>query len=259
MCIRQADNDGNHSPEERTVAVSFLADLWIYFNDKISINREDMASQIVKVMKRSARDRYRPLRTTALAQMFRLLEIMSREKNQYAPIIYRALAMSLVENHGDSSTREYIMFNFKQIFLTQAAIPVGFVVEPLVNQIQISEGTSYIFNSIDFDFFIACARHPKLQSQQAIPLCDVLAKVYLNNQSYARCAGRPLLMLISRYLNERGMRDFVSNKFVPAALSSLLTVEKNQSPSKSIRKNTKGKDKGVNRTLKKANIIDMIR
>lgn len=148
--------------------------------------REDLGNQILKVMKRASRDRFRPLRITALSQMFRLLDVFSKSKNSYAPSIYKAIAMSLVENHADSTTREYVMQNLEQIFDSQPTIPVGFVVEPLVNQLQMAEGVSYHYNSIDFQFFVSIAKHPKLQAQQAIPLIDLLAKIYLNDQSYAQ-------------------------------------------------------------------------
>lgn len=35
MCIRQSDNDGKHSPEERTASIAFMADLWVLFPDKV--------------------------------------------------------------------------------------------------------------------------------------------------------------------------------------------------------------------------------
>lgn len=185
MNVRQADNDGSHSPEERTVAVSFLADLWVLFAEKL-YQREDLADQIIKVFKRASRDRFRPLRITALAQLFRLLDLFSKKKNANAPSIYKAIAMSLVENHADSTTREFIMQNLEQVFESQPTIPVGFVVEPLVNQLQMAEGVSYHYNSIDFQFFSVIAKHPKLQAQQAIPLIDILAKIYLNDQAYSQ-------------------------------------------------------------------------
>ena len=269
MSVRQADNDGNYTPEERTAAVAFLADLWILFTDKL-FQREDLANQILKVLKRSSRDRYRPLRITALSQMFRLLDNFSKSKNTYAPSIYKAIAMSLVENHSDSTTREYIMQNLEQVFESQPTIPVGFVVEPLVNQLQIAEGVSYHYNSIDFEFFVVIAKHPKLHGQQAIPLIDILAKIYLNDQSYAQCCSRPLMMLISRFINDQGVRDFLV-KFLTVSLSMLLALEKGKGAKKvkipttmNMGKGKKGgketkEEKEINRSLKKTFIIEIAR
>ena len=227
MNVRQAENDGNHSAEERTAAVSFLTDLWILFTEKL-FQREDLGNQILRVMRRASRDRFRPLRITALSQMFRLLDVFSKTKNSYAPTIYKTLAMSLVENHADTTTREYIMSNLEQIFESQPTIPVGFVVEPLVNQLQMAEGVSYHYNSMDFQFFVTIAKHPKLLAQQAIPLIDILAKIYLNDQSYAQCCSIPLMMLISRFINDQSIRELLV-KFMTVSLSMLLALEKGKS------------------------------
>lgn len=269
MSVRQADNDGTHSPEERTVAITFLADLWLFFPDKL-YQREDLASQILKVFKRASRDKFRPLRLSALSQMFRLLEIFSRTKNSNAPSIYKALAMSLVENHSDSTTREYIIQNMEQIFESQPTIPVGFVVEPLVNQLQMAEGISYHYNSIDFQFFVVIAKHPKLHAQQAIPLIDILAKIYLNDQAYAQCCSKPLMMLITRFINDHGVGEFLV-KFLTVSLSMLLALEKGKGSKKvkiptTMNINAKPKaaketkeEKEVNRALKKTFIIEIAR
>lgn len=269
MNVRQADNDGNHSSEERTASIAFLADLWVLFTDKL-YQREDLANQMLKVFKRASRDKYRPLRITALSQMFRLLDTFSRTKNSYAPSIYKAIAMSLVENHSDATTREFIMQNLEQIFEIQPTIPVGFVVEPLVNQLQMAEGVSYHYNSVDFQFFVAIAKHPKLHAQQAIPLIDILAKIYLNDQSYAQCCSRPLLMLISRFVNDNGVREFLV-KFLTVSLSMLLALEKGKGNKKikipttmtinskpSNPKESK-EEKEINRSLKKTFIIEIAR
>lgn len=269
MNVRQADNDGSHSPEERTVAISFIADLWVLFPDKL-YQREDLADQIIKVFKRGSRDRYRPLRLTALAQLFRLLDSFSKRKNSYAPSIYKAIAMSLVENHADSTTREFIIQNLEQVFESQPTIPVGFVVEPLVNQLQMAEGISYHYNSIDFSFFITIAKHPKLLAQQAIPLIDILAKIYLNDQAYSQCCGKPLMMLISRFVNDNGVREFLV-KFLTVSLSMLLALEKGKGSKKvkiptTMNTNSKSaglkeskEEKEINRSLKKTFIIEIAR
>jgi len=267
--IRQADNNGSHSPEVRTASVCFLADLWVLFTEKL-YQREDLSGQILKVFKRASRDRFRPLRFSALSQMFRLLDVFSKTKNSYAPSIYKALAMSLVENHADSTTREYIMQNLEQIFETQPTIPVGFVIEPLVSQLQLAEGVSYHYNSIDFQFFITISKHPKLHSQQALPLIDILAKIYLNDQAYAQCCSRPLMMLISRFIKDNGVRDFLVN-FLTVSLSMLLALEKGKTGKKvkiptTMNINIKGKghkstkeEKEIDRTLKKTFIIEIAR
>ncbi len=37
LTTKQADNDGKHSPEERTAAIALAADLWTLFPDKLGL------------------------------------------------------------------------------------------------------------------------------------------------------------------------------------------------------------------------------
>ena len=47
----------------------------------------------------AARDKYKPMRLSTIAQMFRLLDNFSTTKNPSAPLLYKTLGHSLVENH----------------------------------------------------------------------------------------------------------------------------------------------------------------
>lgn len=57
------------------------------------------------MLKRGARDKHRPIRTVAVALMFKLLDKFSEDKNSSAPSIYKTLIYSLVENPNESSVR----------------------------------------------------------------------------------------------------------------------------------------------------------
>ncbi len=67
--------------------------------------------------------------------MFTLLETFTREKNSFAPLFFKTLTYTLVENHGDSESREFLQQNFMSFILQTPTIPVGIIVEPLVKQI----------------------------------------------------------------------------------------------------------------------------
>lgn len=86
------------------------------------------------MLKRGSKDKYRALRLCTLCQMFRLLYQFSQgdKKNNFAPQIYKNLAFSLVDNHSDTNTREYIMVNLCKVFEAYPKIPIGMIVEPAV-------------------------------------------------------------------------------------------------------------------------------
>lgn len=84
------------------------------------------------MLKRGARDRYKPIRTVAICELFRLLDKFSEEKNASAPAIYKTLIFSLVENPSDSMLRDIYFSNFIQLYEANPSIPVGLVIEPLI-------------------------------------------------------------------------------------------------------------------------------
>ena len=53
------------------------------------------------VYNKSVRDRVRTVKITTIAQMFKLLDKFSEEKNSSAPFIYKTLIFSLVEAPHD--------------------------------------------------------------------------------------------------------------------------------------------------------------
>jgi hypothetical protein len=108
------------------------------------------------------------IKTNALSQLFHLLELFSRERNPYAPIIYKTITFALVENHGDIHLREFVLNNFITVFGAIQTIPVGVLTEPLIKLISVSQGTTYIYQTFDFDYFLSVSRHPRLTIKTSI-------------------------------------------------------------------------------------------
>jgi hypothetical protein len=223
--VRQADNDGKHSYDERIAALTLLTEIWISFTSFID-KKEELANNVLSMLKRASRDKHKPIRTVAICQLFRLLDKFSEEKNNSAPSVYKTLIFSIVENPYDSTLRELFFVNFISLFEAHPTIPVGLLIEPLIKQIQVTEGVSYFFKIFDFDFFSFIAKHPKLNIQGAIPLTDMLAKVYLNEVVYSSAAAVPFIQACSRFIHDEQMQEFLI-KFETICLSMLMGLEKN--------------------------------
>jgi len=212
--IKQADMEAKNSPEERTTSLAYVCDLWVLFPDKIDA-RDDLKLQLVNLLKKLSLEKFRPLRIWANAQTFRLLEIFARNKNAVAPTLLKNITYSLVENHEDSNTREYIMKNLISIMEDKSAneheksippIPVSFIVEPLIKLLQEAEGDTYIYNTCDFDFIWSIAKHPKLHPKNALQLIDFLAKIYLNDLSYATWSSVAFIAIAERFCDEHNIK-----------------------------------------------------
>mmetsp|Transcript_30215 Transcript_30215/g.29506 ORF Transcript_30215/g.29506 Transcript_30215/m.29506 type:complete len:304 (-) Transcript_30215:876-1787(-) len=225
-CSRQADNDGKHSYDERIAALTLLTEIWLLFTDIVSTFKEEIPNTMLQMLKRGARDRHRPIRIVALCEMFRLLDKFSEEKNSAAPGIYKAIIFSLVESPGDSNVRYLYFSNFVSLFENNPTIPIGLLVEPLIKQVQATENVTYFFKVFDFDFFSFLAKHAKLTIAYALPIADLLAKIYLNDVSFASAAKVPFLELCSRFSHDEQIQEFII-KFETICLSMLMGLEKN--------------------------------
>lgn len=73
-----------------------------------------------------------------------------------------------------------MMTNFIYIFERINTIPIGIMIDPIIKQIQMSEGVTYRFNVFDFDYFTTLAKHSRLTIKNAIQIVDLMAKAYLN-------------------------------------------------------------------------------
>lgn len=88
---------------------------------------------------------------------------------------------------------------------------------------------SFFFNIFDLEFFEYMAKSPRLQLKNAIQLLDLFFKVYLNNAVFARFSSLPILAIISRFLENETLQEFVI-KFVKVALAMFYASEKKKRP-----------------------------
>jgi anti-sigma-K factor RskA len=63
--MKQADNDGKHSDDERIAALTMLGELWLNFTRHID-EKGETTNNLLQVVKRGARDRHRPIRMVAV-------------------------------------------------------------------------------------------------------------------------------------------------------------------------------------------------
>ena len=163
LCAREAEKDGKHGDNlnERILALSLLSEIWYLFTEYVD-SKEEMASTLLFMLKRAIRERAKSIRIASVAYLFKLLDKLSSTKNKSAPLIYKTLIFSLIENPNDPTIREMYFSNFKELFQSNSTIPIGLLADPLVKQIQTSLGISFALKIFDFDFFIFIIDHPKL-------------------------------------------------------------------------------------------------
>ena len=67
-------------------------------------------------------------------QLFRLLDQFAAMTHPVAPILFKVLAFSLIENHHEPVLRQFLVRNMQHTLQQQPFIPVGVLLKPLVKQ-----------------------------------------------------------------------------------------------------------------------------
>lgn len=215
--------------------LALICEIWELYPNRVEED-DNLPNQILTVVKRAVREKSRILQLTALTLLFRLLENFAAERNPYAPIIYKTLTFSFIENHSNIDVREYIMHNFCTIFQRSHSIPVSIVIEPLIKQLQKADMSSYSLNVFDFTFFNVIAAHSRLSLKNAIQFLDVLAKIYLNDVTFAHSAMPPIIKIVSRFIEEDSMQEYVQKLSKIALAMYYSSVKKRKSKDINIKK-----------------------
>jgi hypothetical protein len=147
-----------------------------------------MGNTLLFMLKRAIRERAKSIRIASVAYLFKLLDKLSSTKNKSAPLIYKTLIFSLIENPNDPTIREMYFSNFKELFQSNPAVPIGLLAEPLIKQIQTSLGISFQLKIFDFDFFIYMIDHPKLSVSLGIQIFNLFSQIAVNDVSYSNAA-----------------------------------------------------------------------
>ncbi|CAG9325131.1 unnamed protein product [Blepharisma stoltei] len=225
--LRESEADPDKVSPKRLSALAFICDIWCMFPVYIE-NNEETANSILTILKRACREKSRGLKIFCFGRLFALLSSFSACRNSYAPIIYKTLTFSLVENYSFDRLREFMLSNFIVIFEEIQSLPIGILMEPVSKQFQVLARPKY--NTTDFDYYIACARHPMLTLKHAVLAIDVLGRIYLNDVAFAKAAEIPFMLMAGRFIDSNPMQEYLT-KFFNLGLKLLYTKMKEKTES----------------------------
>ena len=249
LALQEIESDSN--VESRASAINLLMRVVEYFFSTIG-NNENIMNSILNLINRTCRDESIYMKTIAVVYMFHLLQLLAAKKSQFAPIVYRTLTFLLVENYTNAEMRDFLERNFTLIFKSNANIPVGILLEPLVKRLQVSEISLEIF---DYDFMITLAEYPNLSVKHGIQLIDIVGKLYLNDFIYSKAAGVCYTYLASRFIEHHTMHEYLF-MFIRYSLNLVLATEQ-KSANPSIKKGKK--DLNTPEQIQQRNrILDMV-
>ena len=70
--------------------------------------------------------------------MVTLIDQFARDRNEYAPILYKALTFIFIEQYNNIDLREEILHNFIRLFKSYQGMPISILCDPLLKQIRLN-------------------------------------------------------------------------------------------------------------------------
>jgi hypothetical protein len=124
---------------EKQVALSFLVHIWREKPEMIETSKEVYTDQIIQCLKLGCRDiKSSAMRTTSINLAFVLLFDFTKNKNKFAPVIYKALTFLLIDGYNNHEIREEMLKNFITLFTQHTSIPINILCEPLLKLVRLN-------------------------------------------------------------------------------------------------------------------------
>ena len=205
MASKDSDFGYGKPRDSRASGLIFLGKIVTVFWSYFELNEGKMNS-ILGLLNRTCRDDNKILKYLSIGMMFHLFELLTENKSNFAPVIYRTLTFLLVETYNISEIRQFIQDNFTLIFKKTENIPIGILVEPYIKRLQVNDVALEVF---DFEFLIIVSQYPTLTLKQGIQIIDLLGKSYLNDLVYSKLSGVPFTYLASRFISQNLMQDYL--------------------------------------------------
>ena len=178
-----------------SLSLSILSDTFYYFYPI----EEDIINKILAYFKECIRNNVQNIFSTAIFQIFNLMERFGKIKNKYAPQLYKILVFLFLEEYDDELKREIILEGFEKFFNNNHEIPIDILLEPYLNQLNSSQN----YALCDFLFFLKMVEHPRIESKDLSDIIQFILNVCLNNIMYSRTANLVLSLIFEKNLIDK--------------------------------------------------------
>ena len=212
--------------DDMAISLSVLGDAFYYFYPI----EEDLINQIINYFNSCVENNSENIFTSAVTQIFNLMEKFGEIKNEYAPPLYKNISYSLISNYDNEIKREFILLNFEKFFNNHQTVPIDILLEPYIKHIS----TSKNFSVCDFLFLFKIVEHPRMNGMNLKSLIRFLLKVTLNNLVYSRSANLVLGLIFDKKIimrqcnnNEIGEISKIFSDYIIAALKLFISNLKN--------------------------------
>ena len=190
--------------EDMSFCSSILADAFYYF---YPID-ESTANKTISYFKTCIRSNSLNIFSTAVAQIFNLMNRFGEIKNKYAPPLYKNIVLLFLELYDDVYKREFFLENFEKFFNNQQQIPIDILLEPYLTQLNSVQN----YNLSDFIFLFKMVEHPRIESHEISDIIQFLLGVCLNNVIYSRTANIIISLIFEKNIIQKVCTPSDSNE-----------------------------------------------
>ena len=170
-------------------------------------------------MKRTTRSCRLALKVPIYTFLFSLLQQFAADRNPYAPVIYKILVFSYIENFPDKLLREFLSHNLRKTLAKIPTLPVGTLVEPLAKQFGLVESDGELI-AADVELLRAVVAHNRLSPQSGLLLFDTLSKLLLQSFPFAQALSAMILGVLRRNVETEVYCEYAV-KFVSVCLAQI--------------------------------------
>ena len=197
--------------------LSILSDTFFNF-DPIDDNN---ANKIFAYFKDCIKSDIQSVYSTAIFQIFNLIQKFGVIKNKHAPHLYKNITFIFLEEYDNEIKRELFLENFEKFLNSNQDIPIDILLEPYLNHINGIQN----YGLCDFLFLLKIVEHPRLMAKDLCDIIQFILNVCINSIPYARSANLVLSLIFEKELidkliinNDNGESVYnieeIENKFI---------------------------------------------
>ena len=182
ICFNESDDISYSS--------SILGDAFFYFYPLDN----NITDKILEYFNNNIRSEKENIFSTAIAQIFSLMERFGEFRIEYAPILYKNMVNLFIENFDNEIKREFILFNFERFLNDHQTVPIDIFIEPYIKKLFNSEN----YSLCDLLFLIKLIEHPRLNGRMLINIIKFILKITLKNNHFKKLANLILAIIFEK-------------------------------------------------------------
>ena len=185
--------DGSAPGELKVEAGMLATKLWAHFPAELEASA-DSVQGVLGLLKRGCREPDQHVAEASHQCLVDLLEAFAADGNAFAPVVFKALVFSLVENWRNVGVRTLLDDQLARLFRANQGLAVGTLVEPMCKHAALTAGDSVgggagtLAAGIRAPLLDALAAHGRLEARHAALLIPLLARSALQTDDEAAAA-----------------------------------------------------------------------